>query len=65
MNEADFIAFKKVLGAVVTRLMGQGASPDEAARLAYSMFERDYPALMAGLAVYADQALQQVEGVGK
>ena len=65
MNDTDFIAFKKVLGLVVTRLMRQGASPEEAAKLAYSMFERDYPVLMAGLAVYVDQALQQVEGAGK
>lgn len=58
MNEADFNAFKRLLKQVVTRLMQQGASPDEAARLAHSMFERDYPVFMAGLALYLDQATQ-------
>jgi len=65
MNATDFIAFRKVLGSVVTRLMRQGASPEEAAKLAYAMFERESPVLMSALSVYVDQELQQVEGAGK
>ena len=58
MNDADFVAFKKVLGSVVTRLMRQGASPEEAAKLAYSMFERESPVLMSALAVYIELKLK-------